>query len=170
VRTRKVATFAPSTIYGVDVGCFPDYSAGVTWLERIGVCVENSIKGGQRRRDIAASAGVDGTSVDAVREGRLGTTTSVIDSVVRAAGLQIVADCIPITDTEVAIDQRLKELREHGDMSEVNQHAKELLLLCDFLIKTGHAKGAVQALHAWRSSGAGGNRQGNNGQEMRRPL
>jgi hypothetical protein len=131
------------------------------WLDEVARCVsEHMAKTGLRRPDLVRVSGLVAQTVGSVLDAKDGTQASTIDAVVRAAGLQIVATCVPggpgweQTYQEEAL--RLRKAAERaGDMA--TKDAEELLKFCHYLISSGHASGALQALIDWRARLNGGN-------------
>jgi transcriptional regulator with XRE-family HTH domain len=130
------------------------------WIDRIGECVRAAMsERGISRRDLARMAGnISLTLVDSVKSGNPSSSAKNIDAVVSALNLQVVADCIPADqEWQGSIEQRLAELRKHrtGTHGQVmdwdTKDAEELLHLVDYIIKSGKAKGAVDALVQWRA-------------------
>jgi hypothetical protein len=149
------------------------------WVKRIVECVNDAME--SRRltpravvklaEELDPENSISPDTVVAVQKGKPGTGLRNVDLVVKALGMQIVADCVPAEDAiwQGDIKQRLAKLagiREHlGDrsMGWTLEDAEELIHLCDYFIKTGKAKGAVQALIEWRSRGGGATPHQNSG-------
>jgi hypothetical protein len=125
------------------------------WMERIAACVREAIdKRAGTLVDLAVAADVSATTLDGVRFARPGTGVMNVEKVVRALGLQIVADCVQANaEWQEGKERLLASLREKSQMDWDAKDAEELLHLCDYLIKAGKAKGAVEALGAWRFGG-----------------
>jgi transcriptional regulator with XRE-family HTH domain len=128
------------------------------WLTTIGDCVRKTrTERGWSQKTLAQHAGVSEAAVSAVENGQNPTSTS-IDAVVGALGLAVVADCPaagPDWERHYAAEvARLREAAERETME--TKDAEELLHLCHFLIRTGRARGAVQALLRWRASDVDG--------------
>jgi transcriptional regulator with XRE-family HTH domain len=130
------------------------------WMARIGACVKAAMaeRGMTREKVAEAADGLSKETVDAVKNGSLSVSAKNVEKVVRALGLQVVADCVPATDEWQADHARqlqaLHERRTEGErqMSQSSrEEAAELLHLCRTFIETGQAGRAVQALYDWRA-------------------
>jgi transcriptional regulator with XRE-family HTH domain len=129
------------------------------WMARIGECVREAMAERGLTRDKVAEAadGVSKETVDAVKNGLLSVSAKNVEKVVRALGLQVVADCVPAADEwQADYARQLQALQERaGDGRQMTKSSKEdateLLSLCRTFIETGQAGKAVQALYDWRA-------------------
>jgi hypothetical protein len=125
------------------------------WLDTVARCVREAMaERGLRLRDLVKTSGLVAQTVGSVLDAKDGTQASTIDAVVRAAGMQIVATCIPAgVGWESQYEQEIERLQhaaeQVGDVA--TRDAEELLKFCHYLITSGHASGALKALIDWRA-------------------
>lgn len=124
-------------------------------MAHIAACVSEALKG-RNKQEIATAAEVSPETVTSVATGKDGTGVRYVDRVVRALGMEVVADCIPAADAQWK-EQRerlLAQVREREARMDWDPKAAERLInLCEFIIKDGQAGAAVKELLRWQAGG-----------------